>query len=102
MSNSPVGLKPGEPFDGAGARIVFASDSAVVAKPVELREQEGEVELLAVRLVSRWDGCDLDVADDRLQRAERHRHIAVQDLPVIDIELQLHVRLPKLIDERAR
>src|SRR3984957_3732539 len=102
MSHPPVGIKPGGALERAGAWIVFATDIAVVAEPVELGEQIREVELLAVRLMSRWDGRDLNVAHDRLQGAEGHRHVAVQDLPVIDIELQLQIRLPKLIDERAR
>src|ERR1700733_4261195 len=102
MSNPPVGLEPGKPLERGGAGIVFAADIAVVAEPVELGEQEGEVQLLAVRLVSRRDGGDLDVADDRLQRAERHRYVPMQDLPMIHIELKLHIGSAEAADERAR
>ena len=48
--------QPAEPVDGLAARIVLAADEAAIAEPVEFGEQEGIVQLFAVRLVARNAG----------------------------------------------
>ena len=78
------------------ARIVFAADEAVIAKPVQLLEQERIVQFLAVGLVARRDAGDLDMADDRHHLAQRHGHVAMHDLAMIDVELQFQVRQAQL------
>lgn len=51
LSASRQGAEPAEPVHRAGARPVLTADIAVVAKRIELAEQERIVEFLAIRLV---------------------------------------------------
>ena len=90
------------PSIGLAARIVFAADEAGIAEPVQLGEQERIVQFLAVRLVARGNAGDLDVADDRHHLAQPHRHVAMDDLAMIDVELQFQVRNFQLDDQVAR
>ena len=101
MSDAPVGPVPSESRSSLRARIVFAADIIVIAQAVELIEEVRVVEFLAVGLMARGDGGDLDMTDDPLQVAERNRHVAVQDLPMVDVELQLDVGQTKITDEIA-
>src|SRR5947209_4077941 len=93
-----VGRKPAESCFRPGPRAVFAADKAVIAQPVEFLEEERKVQFAAVGLVATGYASDLDMADERHEPAQRHRDVAVQNLAVIDIELQLQIRPRELLD----
>src|ERR1700733_15900149 len=95
---SSVGLEPAEPVGVLAARVIFAADKTLVAEPVEFIEQERIVQFLAVGLIARGDAGDLDMTDQRHHLAQPHRNVAMDDLAVIDIELQLQVRNVELND----
>src|SRR5271166_3815911 len=97
-----VWRKPAKAFARTRARIVLAADEAVVAEAVQFREQERIVELLARRLVARWHACDLDMTGDPHHPPQRHGHVPVQDLTMVDVELQLEVREIQLVDQALR
>src|SRR5581483_3640360 len=86
---SRIFREPAETVGGLAARIVFATDEAGVAEPVDLLEHERIIQLLAVGLVARGNAGDLHMTDDRDHRAQVHRDVAMNDLAVIDVELQL-------------
>src|SRR3954471_6669636 len=86
-------LRPRQAFERITARIVFASYPAGVADPVEVREQEIEVDLAGARLVAIGNVGDLHVADASEQALERAREIALHDLHVEEVVLQPRVGL---------
>src|SRR5262249_59780301 len=93
---------PAETVGGLAARIVFAADETGVAEPVDLVEHKGIVQLLAVRLIARGNAGDLHVPDHGHHFTQVHRHIAMDDLAVKDVELELQVRDLQFADQVTR
>ena len=88
VSAPPVRLEPAKPGQSRRSRVIFTADEALVTEAVQLGEQEGVVQLFAIRFVPRRHAGDLDVAGNRSKRAQSHDHVAMHDLAVVDVELQ--------------
>ena len=71
---------------------VFAADPAVIANLVEELEQIGVVDLAAIRLVALGDAGDLHMRVTARKAADMRGEIALHDLAMIEIELQLQIR----------
>src|SRR5260221_4129447 len=96
LAADAVFAAPGEPVLGARPGPVFAGRPARPAEPVERLEHTRIVDLALVRLGARRHRGDLHVADQRLVRLEAPDEIAADDLHMIKIELDLHIRPPDL------
>src|SRR5215212_5099471 len=99
---SGVRLEPAEAIGGFAARVIFAADKTAIAEPVEFAEQERIVQFLPIRLVTRGNAGDLDVADDGDHFSQPHGDVAMDDLAVIDIELKFEVGNLQVTDQVAR
>src|SRR5262249_33168709 len=98
----PEGSAPAEAVLGPAAWLVLAADPARIAEPVQCVEYRRIVDLALVRLGPRGYGRDLHVPDQREEFLETGEHVAADDLHVIEVELDLHVRPPDLGDEIGR
>ena len=83
-------------------RLVLAADVALVADAVEVREQEGVVDLARTRFVAPRVVGDLDVRDARDVLAHRRRQFAFIALRVVDVVLQEEVVRAHFLDDRDR
>ena len=81
--------EPAQSREGAGARPVFASDMALIAEAVEFRQHEPCVELLAKRLVAPGHPSNLHVTNEADKSFQAHGDVAMENLAMIDVELQL-------------
>src|SRR5262245_4657240 len=97
-----AGLGPAEALEGGAARLVLAADPAVVAAGIYLGEQPAVVEVARVRLTAIGRVGDLVVAREGGVFLDRDGHVAILDLPVIDVELQAETWLAHLVDDGAR
>lgn len=89
---------PAQAFLGLPARSIFRPDPALVAESVDRREHARVIDLALIRLVPTRHRGALQVADERQVLLEAVQQIAADDLHVIEIELDLHVRLAELGD----
>ena len=83
--------KTSQSLDRLAAWPVFASDETRIPEPIQLIEQERVIQFLGRRLIPRGDTRDLYVPNDRHQSPERNGHVAMDDLAMIDVELQLEI-----------
>src|SRR5262249_20400331 len=93
-----VGLPPPQPVLGAAARLVFATDPAGIADPVERRVDRRIIDLALVGFLAARHRGDLHVTDHREKLFDAGDEIALGDLHVIAVELQAHVFPPDLGD----
>src|SRR5439155_1344419 len=93
IAGSPdaVFLGPTEASEGVSLRPVLAADPALVADLVEQVEQIGVMDLADIRLVPPGIAGDLHMRVMAGERAHLGREIALHDLYVIEVELQLEV-----------
>src|SRR5215472_18112371 len=87
-----VSARPAQAVFGSRARAVLAADPFAVAEAVERREDFGIVHLALVGLAPRRHGRDLHMADERQVFFESPDEIAADDLGVVEVELDAHVR----------
>src|SRR5215218_8371578 len=98
-----VGGEPGgEPGRGGGRGLVLAADPAGVALPVERGEDEGVVDLARAGLVAPGVVGDLDVGDPVLQPPEGVDEIALHDLRVVEVVLEVEVVRADLVHDLGR
>src|SRR5437762_105491 len=90
-SPNAVFFRPAEAGEGVALWPVLAADPALVADFVEQIEQIGVVDLADIGLVASRIAGDLDVRVMAGERAHLGREIALHDLHVIEVELQLEV-----------
>src|SRR4029079_9666161 len=90
--HDPIVAGPTEPGFGRAARPVFASDPAAVTDAVERREYRGIVHFAFVRFVPRGNCRDLHMPDHWHVLFEALDQIAADDLGMIEVELDAHVR----------
>ena len=93
---------PTEPGFGRAARPVFASDPAAVTDAIERREYRGIVHFAFVRFVPRRHCRDLHMPDHGHVLFEALDQIAADDLGMIEVELDAHVRPLHLGDDIGR
>src|SRR6187402_594586 len=86
---SEVRLDPAEPVRGRGFGFVLAADPAVVANPLEELEQEWIVDLARTRLVAPGIVRELQVPNLGEVPLDRGGQVALHDLHVIDVVLQV-------------
>src|SRR5207302_3436615 len=90
-SADAVFLRPAEAGEGVALWPVLAADPALVADLVEQIEQIRVMDLADIRLVPSRIAGDLDMRVMAGERAHLGREIALHDLHVIEVELQLEV-----------
>ena len=87
-----VRLGPAEAGVGLGLRLVFGADVAFVAFFIEQLEQEGVVDFAGAGLVATGVVGDLHVRDARQVGLDGRAQIALHDLHVINVVLQVQIR----------
>src|ERR1700704_4808078 len=98
----PEAPSPAQAVLGAPTRLVLAADPALVAEPVERIEDRRIVDLALIRLGTRRHGRDLHVPGQRQEFLETLQEVAADDLDVIEIELDAHIRPVDLGDQIRR
>src|SRR5215470_2967057 len=94
-------LGPAKALDGGAARLVLAADPAVIAAGVDLGEQPAIVEIAHVGLAAVGGIGDLVVAGEGGVLLHGDGHVAVLDLPVIDVKLQAEAWFAHLVNDGA-
>src|SRR5260221_13694651 len=94
--------RPAEPFDCAGGGAVLTADPAVIAELVEQIEEIGVVHLAAVGFVAVGDAGDLDMGVASGEAAQTDGEIALHDLAMIEVELQLDVVAADAVEDGER
>ena len=85
------GRDPGQAcFDGC-QRPIFAADPALVAEPIDQRQQERVVDFARARLMPARIVGDLDMGDLRHRRFETAGEVALHHLHMIEIGLQIEI-----------
>src|SRR5439155_5772541 len=95
----PIRTRPAQAVLGTRARSVFAADPFAVADAIERREDLRIVHLAFVGLAARGNTGDLHMPDNRKVLLEPSDEIAADDLDVIEIELNAHIRPLHLGDD---
>src|SRR5262249_35207909 len=90
--------RPAQAVLGLTAGTIFAADPVAVSELLERREDRRVIDLALVGLVARRHRRDLDMPDRGEMLLETFDQIAPDDLRVIEIELDAHVRLAHLGD----
>src|SRR5258708_13202218 len=88
---------PTEPGRGSCLRAVLATDPTAIAELVDEPEQIGIVDLADRGLVALRHAGDLHMPDIADIAANLRRHVALDDLAVVQVHLHLEVRLPDLL-----
>ena len=88
-----AGLGPAEAFNCRAARLVFAADPALVAARVDFFQQPRVVQVARIRLAAIGRVGDLVVTGEGRVLLHGDGHVAVLDLPVINVELKTKVGL---------
>src|SRR5690242_20447184 len=97
--HDPIVAGPTEPGFGRAAWPVFAADPAAVTDAVERGKYRGIVHFAFVWLVPRWYRRDLHMADHGHVLFEARDEITADDLGMIEVELDAHVRPLHLGDD---
>src|ERR1700724_1206906 len=84
-------LRPAEAGSRIAHRSVLAADPALIADLVEEVEQVGVMDLADIRLVPSGIAGDLDMRIVAGERADLGGEIALHDLHVIEVELELQI-----------
>ena len=79
--------------------MVFATDPARVAEPIDQRQQERIVDFARARLMPAGIVGDLDVRDCGHRRFEAAREIALHHLHVVDVGLKMEIVGPEAFHE---
>ena len=77
---------------------VLAADETAIAERIQLGEEQRIIGAGRIRLVPAIGTRDLDMADERIERLELAGDVAVDQLAMIHVELQLDVRPSGLAD----
>src|SRR6266436_4972944 len=104
-SGSPpdaIALGPAEAGSCLSLRSVFAADPARIAEFVEKIEEERIVDLPDIGLVTAGIAGDLHMRIVAGERPDAMGEIALHDLHMVEIELQLEVGSPDSVDDRHR
>ena len=94
-----TGRTSSSPATVVALRPVFAADPAAIAHPVERREDERIVDLAGARLVAAGIVGELDVGDPILEPLEGGDEIALRELRVVEVVLELEIVGADLVDD---
>ena len=94
--HTPV-LRPAESGAGRGSRPIFAANPSVITDLVEDAERVREIDFAVIGFMPIRDAGDLHMRVGTREIANVNSKIAFSDLAVIEVELQLDVVAPNLV-----
>src|SRR5215469_8879456 len=97
-----IAARPAESGASFAPRPVLAADPAGIAELVEKVEQIRVIDLADIRLVATGVAGDLHVWVMAGQRSNAVREVALHDLHMIKVELELQIGMPDALDHRHR
>src|SRR5882672_8768624 len=97
-----VALGPAEAGSGLALRTVFAADPAGITELIKEIEQERVVDLPDIGLVPAGIAGDLDMRITAGERPDAVSEIALHDLHMVEIELQLQIGVAHGVDHLHR
>src|SRR5262249_39062837 len=92
LRRAGVTAHPRKSVFGAAARLILGGDPTAIPHGIECGPDRRIIDLALVRLGTRRHGGDLHVADQRQMALDAPDQVALHDLHVIAVELDLDVR----------